>query len=293
MLSSIKTQIKVMRKGKEYKIAFIVTFSYSCLAFLYALVQNAGHDLSLMKDANQMVCFSGANIWWSTFCILWPFLIVLPFSTSYIDDYKNQLLPVYFSRVSKKDYYVSKLTAAFVGTAFIIAVSFLTNLILCNCFFPHNGNTWIGEYQMPNFYRGLLVTNIDYRTLYPSIPFLRVYLFSPFVYNLMYVLLFSLFSGLAGSFIMSLSFYFKKNKIILFAPFFILTQLLRVIDAQAFSKAVETQGLYSNVNIFAYFSPLFSKGLVPLFVPVISVFLLAAMTCLTIHAIHQDIRSLQ
>lgn len=146
---------------------------------------------------------------------------------------------------------------------------------------------------MPNFYRGLLGTNIDYRTLYPSIPFLRVYLFSPLVYNLMYVLLFSLFSGLAGSFIMSLSFYFKKNKIILFAPFFILTQLLRVIDAQAFSKAVETQGLYSNVNIFAYFSPLFSKGLVPLFVPVISVFLIAAMTCLTIHAIHQDIRSLQ
>lgn len=293
MLASIKTQIMIMRKGKEYKAAFIGTFLYSSLAFIYALIIYAGKDLSLVKDANQMVCFSEANVWWLPFCILWPFLIVLPFSTSYVDDYKNQLLHVYFSKVSRRDYYVSKLVAAFAGTAFIIAVSFLTNLLLCNCFFPHNGNTWIGEYQMPNFYRGLLGTNIDYDTPYPSIPFLRVYLFSPFLYNLIYILLFSSFSGLMSSFIMSLSFWLKKNKIILFAPVFIMTQLLRVIDAQAFSKAIESRGFYINVNIFEYFSPLFSKGLVPFFLPSIFILLFAIMICLTIFAINQDIRSLQ
>lgn len=293
MLSSIKTQINIMRKGKEYKLAFIITFMYTCLAFIFSLTEYAGKDLSVIKDADQAVCISGANLFWSSFCIFWPFLVVLPFSTSYVDDYKNQLLPVYFSRVSKRDYYVSKLAAAFVGTAFIIAVSFLANLLLCNCFFPHNSNTWIGQYQMPSYYRSLLGTNIDYRTLYPAIPLLRVYLFSPFLYNLIYILFFSLFSGLLGSFIMSLSFWMKKNKFVLFVPVFVTTQLLQVLDARALSKAIESGGLYININIFEYFSPLFSSGTVPFFIPVISVLLAAAMVRLTIYAIKQDIRSLQ
>ena len=293
MLSSIKTQINIMRKGKEYKAAFVITFMYACLAFVFELREFAGKDFSLIKDANQVVFFSGVNSWWMPFCMLWPFLVVLPFSASYVDDCRNQLLPVYLSRVSRRDYYISKLVAAFAGTAFIIFVAFLTNLLLCNCFFPHNGNTWIGEYQMPNYYRGLLGTNIDYRTPYPSIPFLRMYLFSPFLYNLIYSLFFSLFSGLVGSFIMSLSFLIKKNKIILFAPVFIMIHLLRVFDALAFSKAIESGESYINMNILEYFSPLFSCGIAPFLVPAIMALLVAAMTCLTMYAIKQDMRSLQ
>ncbi len=293
MLQSIKTQIKIMRRGKEYKAAFLITLLYACLAFMEALAKFAGKDLSLVKDANQVVCFSEANHLWSLFCIFYPFLVVLPFSTSYIDDYKNRLLPVYLSRASKKDYYIAKLVAAFVGPAFIIAVSFLVNLLLCNCFFPHNGNTWMGEYQMPNYYRRLLGTGTTYRTLYPSIPLLEVYLFSPLLYNLIYILLFSLFSGLLGSFVMSLSFRIRKNKIILFAPIFIMTQLLQVWDARSLSKAIESGGLYRNVNIFEYFSPLFSSGMVPFFIPAVSAFLAAVILCFTMYAVNQDLRSLQ
>lgn len=293
MLRSIKTQIEIMRRGKEYKAAFFITLLYACLAFMEALARFAGKDLSLVKDANQVVCFSAANHLWSLFCIFYPFLVVLPFSTSYIDDYKNQLLPVYFSRASKKDYYIAKLVAAFVGPALIIAVSFLVNLLLCNCFFPHNGNTWMGEYQMPNYYRRLLGTGTVYRTLYPSVPFLEVYLFSPFLYNLIYILLFSLFSGLLGSFVMSLSFRIRKNKIILFAPIFIMTQLLQILDARSLSKAIESGGVYRNVNIFEYFSPLSSSGIVPFFIPAVSAALAAAILCFTMYAVNQDLRSLQ
>ena len=69
--------------------------------------------------------------------------------------------------------------------------------------------------------------------------------------------------------------------------------LLRVFDALAFSKAIESGESYINMNILEYFSPLFSCGIAPFLVPAIMALLVAAMTCLTMYAIKQDMRSLQ
>ena len=160
IFSSICVQINTMFTKKEFKVAAVIALFYSCFAFAFTLTEFSGIDISKIKDANQLVCFSQSNRLWFFFSLLYPFLLVLPFSTSYIDDYKNQLLPVYISRTSRTIYYVSKLVASFFGTFLIIAVPFFINLILCNVFLPHNQNTWLGEYQMGNYFRQLLGTNI-------------------------------------------------------------------------------------------------------------------------------------
>jgi len=293
LLSSTKTQIVIMQKMTKYKFAFLITLAYACFSFCYILTEFSGVDISIIKDANQAVCYSQLNRLWFFFSIIYPFLIVLPFSTSYIDDYRNQLLPVYISRSSRKDYYVSKLIAAFVGTAVIIAVPFLLNLILCNVFLPHNYNTWFAEYQMGDYYRGLLGTNLLYHTAYHELPFLKVYLFSPLFYNIMYLLFFSLFSGLLGSFVLSLSFWARKSKIMLFVPTFIIIQLMQVYDAWTRSGAIDSGKTYTNTNILEYVIPSLIKGRSPLFILAIIGLFTAILVCSTAYAVREDIRSLQ
>ena len=109
IFSSICVQINTMFTKKEFKVAAVIALFYSCFAFAFTLTEFSGIDISKIKDANQLVCFSQSNRLWFFFSLLYPFLLVLPFSTSYIDDYKNQLLPVYISRTSRTIYYVSKL----------------------------------------------------------------------------------------------------------------------------------------------------------------------------------------
>ena len=106
IFSSICVQINTMFTKKEFKVAAVIALFYSCFAFAFTLTEFSGIDISKIKDANQLVCFSQSNRLWFFFSLLYPFLLVLPFSTSYIDDYKNQLLPVYISRTSRTIYYV-------------------------------------------------------------------------------------------------------------------------------------------------------------------------------------------
>ena len=278
---------------KEFKVAAVIALFYSCFAFAFTLTEFSGIDISKIKDANQLVCFSQSNRLWFFFSLLYPFLLVLPFSTSYIDDYKNQLLPVYISRTSRTIYYVSKLVASFFGTFLIIAVPFFINLILCTVFLPHNQNTWLGEYQMGNYFRQLLGTNILYQTSYTKMPFLKIFLYSPFLYNFIYLLIFAAFSGLLASFTLSLSFLYKKSKLFLFIPVFATLQLFRVYDSDLFSRSIEGGQTYVNFDILDYVVPTLLKGQDYAFFAKLVFIIFLAIVTLCIYGIKSDLKSLQ
>ena len=293
IFSLICVQINTMFTKKEFKVAAVIALFYSCFAFAFTLTEFSGIDISKIKDANQLVCFSQSNRLWFFFSLLYPFLLVLPFSTSYIDDYKNQLLPVYISRTSRTIYYVSKLVASFFGTFLIIAVPFFINLILCNVFLPHNQNTWLGEYQMGNYFRQLLGTNILYQTSYTKMPFLKIFLYSPFLYNFIYLLIFAAFSGLLASFTLSLSFLYKKSKLFLFIPVFATLQLFRVYDSDLFSRSIEGGQTYVNFDILDYVVPTLLKGQDYAFFAKLVFIIFLAIVTLCIYGIKSDLKSLQ
>lgn len=88
-----------MTKGKEYQAAFLVMLAYAVFSFVSTLIESSGMDISVIKDVNQSVCYSQNSRLWFFFALAYPFLIVLPFAASYVDDYKNQLLPVFWERL--------------------------------------------------------------------------------------------------------------------------------------------------------------------------------------------------
>ena len=292
-IKSLKVQIRIMCRSKGYRAAFLAVLCYACVSFLWVLSRYWGMDISRIKDANHLVGYSQMNQMWNFFAILYPFRVVLPYSTSYIEEYRNGLVPVYIIRSSRRTYYLTKLGAAFVGGASVIFLPFAMNLLLCNLFLPHNGNTWLGQYQMGNFYRWLTGTNLLYPVEYSKVPFLGVYLYSPFWYNVMYLLFFAAFTGLLGMVVLSLSFWWRKRRILLFLPLFVIQQLLQAWDAWALADAIQNGSVYTHLNLLDYVVPSFESGQNPV------LFLAMVVVCLLViglsaaYAIQGDLRDVQ
>ena len=292
--SSVKVQLKVMIWKWEFQVAFLVTLFYACVAFAFSFLgMHGAEDIFECMDANQGICYSQYNILWGLFGMLYPFLLVLPFATSYVDDYKNCLLPVYVSRVSRQAYYGSKLLAGFIGTAAMIGVPFLINLLLCNLVLPHNYNTWYGAYQLEGYSRMLLGTGADFETVSRVMPFLKVYSLSPFLYNVVYLLLLSAFSGLLGSFVTGFSFLFRKWKIVLFVPLFLLLRALQTWDTINYSRAGYGQGTYINYNPLSYVTPGYAMGHSGIFIFLFCLTLAGAALLFLLYGVKQELKSIQ
>lgn len=282
-----------MYRQREFKVAFLITLLYACLSFVYALDMTAGQELYSIKDASQYLCFGGYFPLWHYFQSIYPFLVVLPFATSYVEDKRNDLLPLYFARTSRSVYFSSKLVACFIGTAAVIFLPFLFNMVLCNLFFPHNNNTWIGEYQMLNFQGNVLGTNLMYKTPYRELAFARLFLNNRLLYSFIYLVAISLFSGLLGMAILGLSFVFSKSKILLFIPLFAVQHIFQTYDTKALNNAISNGDTYTNLNILEYFIPGFSKGQSPIFLVVVLGFLALFVLISFLFSQREDIRSLQ
>lgn len=292
-LYSVKTQIRVMYRQTECKVAFLITLLYACLSFVYALNITAGQELYSIKDASQYLCFGSYFSLWYYFQSIYPFLVVLPFATSYVEDKRNHLLPLYFARTSRRVYFSSKLAACFIGTAAVIFLPFLFNMVLCNLFLPHNNNTWIGGYQMLNFQGYVLGTNLMYETPYRELAFARLFLNNRLLYSFLYLVAISLFSGLLGTAILGLSFVFSQSKILLFIPLFAAQHIFQTYDTKALNDAISNGDTYTSLNILEYFIPGFSKGKSPIFLVIVLGFLALFVLISFLFSQREDIRSLQ
>ena len=293
MWNSIKVQLKIMRVSREFRVALLISSLYAVYAFVFYALEASKEDIFHVLDANEYVCFSPVNGLWNMFLMVYPFLVVMPFATSYISDYKNRLIVIYASRVSRRNYYVSKLVAAFVGSALVMMIPFLLNLLLCNIFFPHNLNLW-GIYPMRNYYGRLLGMNFAYGHISSQIPFLGVLLRSPILYGVLYIFLFSFISGLLGMLVMAISFVVKRFKLILYVPIYVLTQILSNIDMVILNAAIDGKETYVSYNFLDYFIPYnnwggFSLGVI---LAELGAMLLIIFLCFC-YAIHDDIRSVQ
>lgn len=295
MLSSIKVQLKVMRVSREFRIAMLISFAYAAWAFMFCALEARGVDLSQVEDANQYVCFSPLLGVWNIFMMIYPFIVVMPFATSYISDYKNRILVLYASRVSRKKYYISKLIAAGIGSALVVAIPFLINLLLCNLFFPHNLNTWRGSYPLKSYCDALLGARVDYIPLNEQLPFLKLFLASPALYNLLYLIMFAFLTGLFGILAMACSFVIRRTKILVYILIYALVQIMQNVDGKLLSAAIDgKRECYLCINLITYFLPHENNSgfAVTVLLTEIGMILLVIFLC-SVYAINDDIRSVQ
>ena len=292
MTASIKVQIEIMFHKREFKIAMLISLGFTCFAFFNAIKMNWGIDASEMWDATQNLCYGVGNPSYSMLIFLFPFLIVIPYASSYIDDYRNQLLPVYAIRSSRMKY-VSKLIACFIGTSLVIAIPFLFNFLLMNLFFPHSRCLLPGGYPDSVFCQNVLGIGSVYKSNYPVMSFLGLFLDNQILYSLLYLVIISIFAGWMGTFVLGLSFIWKYSKLFLFLPVFVLFQVLSTLNNYLFDRAVENETFYTNIDIMSYVLPIQYNNQSPYFFAGFLLVTAIIIIITTVYAVKHDLESIQ
>ena len=253
MRQALKTQWYLMLRTIEFKLAFSLVTALTLFSYLSEVVSCWGAEISTIKTASDQVAISAYGGVSTYLVYLLCFAIVLPFSLSYVVDRENQATVFFLSRSDKKTYLRAKMSMCFIGGAILVALPLLVNLFLCAVTFPDTHTYYIGSYGTGNYARSLTGTNQLYSSVHPSISFLKVYLWNPWLYHLLYVFLLSAFCGLLSMTVLAFSFFFSRHKIFLFLPVYVFIRIFKVVDSFLFSRAMAGTGRYVNCSIMEYF----------------------------------------
>lgn len=219
---NLRFQLKKMIRSLQYRVAFLISSVCVCLALFLEVWKNRGVDRFAVVSASEAVCGYGLSYGWKIFSAIWPFLIVLACSTSYVSEKKNRCVSVILVRTNWKSYLRGKLAVSAIGSMSVVLIPLLLNMLLCYFIFPNNLNLSWGAYEDNMYEISLLGENLFYSSVNPQYLFLNIYLESPVLYQLLYFLILGVFSGICGAFVMAISFVFSGNIMILFLPIYLI-----------------------------------------------------------------------
>lgn len=248
-LNNLKFQLGIMFNKIGFKISFSFILIMSLANSLYWAKWSVGQDISMVPAASQAFILNSCAPLNSKLALLYIFVLLLPFSFSYLTDRRNNMLPILQTRCGIKNYYFSKMIATFIGTTIIFFIPFVISIILNQVIFPSEGLQVNGsELYSYNYTATITGSNVFAKTVGKSVPFIRLFLDHPQLYNVLYAFFFAVFTGILSVFVYSLSFLIKKYSIILLFPLFVLVLVQKKVDTiiTAYSP------LYVNVNMRDY-----------------------------------------
>ena len=202
-----------MLHKKEFAVAFCVMMAFAVLALYQA------ETFLILIDNRLELDYNNVSAEWMTtlirflpggqrFVYLFSFIVVLPFSMSYLAELESGMIPVLLVRVSKRKYWLSKALTCFIGNVVIIAVPLLFNYLLARIAYPTPlpNAIGIGGYG-DGFFNWLLAGDLSYSDItckYPIIPMISLMLNHRWLYLLIHIVMLALASGFAGVFLLFL-----------------------------------------------------------------------------------------
>lgn len=142
----------------------------------------------------------------------------------------------------------------------IIFIPFFLNILLLIITFPENGNTYFGFYNSSQYTSDLTGSNVVISTFGKGLPLLGLYISNSIIYNALYVLFLSMFSGLMSAFALTCSYWIKRFKVFVFLPVFLLFFITKTINEFSFNSSK-----YLNTNLLDYVTVNSSAGKFPPF----------------------------
>ena len=265
MKRTLRFQLSRMVRCREYRVAMLLSSLVACGAFLAEVVANWRLDRSAILSAGEVTALYGIGRGWNVFSALWPFLVVLPFATSFPEDRKNQCLAPVVTRSSYGDYLSSQVLASGLGSASVVFLPLLLNLLLCYLAFPSNHNIKLASYQGNMYAAVLLGENRLYTSLGTTYFLLPLYFFSPFLYQMMYLTVLGLFSGLCGAAVTALSFRCFQSKILLFLPLYAVSVITLYARGIWMNAALHSGARYFDPYLCDYLAPFASRDCSPVY----------------------------
>lgn len=224
----------LMWKRKSFLFVFWGLMIVSiAMPFVYVLTHWGAYSY-MLPSADTLFMGNGDSDTWMYIKQLYPFFIVLPFGFSYIDE-KNAGVDMYIqTRGERRTYYISQLITCFLGTAFVFLIPFLMNVILNGIMFPITGNSYIATtYAYDTNWVNAIVGYGQKTTNGWILKSLAIA--HPQWYNVFYVFILSIASGVMGMLVYAISVLVKRNRLVVLIINYLLFKVLEV-----FSKLVGT-----------------------------------------------------
>jgi hypothetical protein len=234
-----------------------------CLFFnLYYVVSYWGWDNQLIPPAHFFFMgYLPTEFHFSEIIILiMPVIVSMVFATSAVDDRRLGLPALLYTRSSAKHYASAKLTTGFLGTFFVFFAPLCIGLLLHVLGFPLEGDRSFDNQSLFGWFARSL-DGMAYRYT-DSHDFPGLFYLSPYLYDLFYAFLYSLFAGVASVFAGGISLFVRKSKLLVLAPFFLFTILLNWLEmivetvATSRGKALTVHLSYRHYVMAGAFHPL-------------------------------------
>ena len=263
MKKLLKYDLAVMVHKKEFAVAFCVMMAFAVFSLFqtekFLIVWDNSVELDFNNPAPEwMTVFTPFLPAWQVFTYLFAFLVVLPYSMSYLTELESGMIPVLLTRVSKRKYCLSKALTCFIGNAVIIGVPLLFNYFLCRLAFPTDLPNSIGSggYCIPAFNALLNGEAADgfLTCKYPIVPMLSLFLNHRRLYLLVHIGMITLASGLAGMFLLFLSLFIGRYRAFLFLPVFLLVRFSAMLQVNFMNAATQDfSKQYVSLSFMEYF----------------------------------------
>lgn len=206
MYQFLKIELKNCINKIEFKIIFGIVFAFCMAGFLLEVASDYGQSYQFVRSAGECVFLQSAEAEFllKNLNLLLPIFTGLIYAGSLLDEKRVHIAGNLVIRGGKKKYLWAKAVAVFLSAFVLFAVPLFINLGLCYLFFPLEGSDsmWLEPAYL-----------IGVSAYFPQcmLDFLRIQ--SPILYNLTYIFIYALCSGVLALLAYGMGFLFQNKKL--------------------------------------------------------------------------------
>ncbi len=223
-------QLSVLFHKKGFQVSFMAVLAYVLLTYLFYVFKLWGYDVSDMYHPAVLSALnSDAEFSWF-FMMYYPFIVVLPAGFLYMADRDTSMYIIIQAQQSKRDYYIAKYVAAFSGGFMTFTVPFFIGLLLNVLTFPLEATGTLTNFE---------IYSRTYYMYADSYLFSDLYLSNIYLYCIVTILIFGVFSGVISVFLVAVSTFRIKYRIFMFLPFYLIIYCIRQMGDWFHEQAIE------------------------------------------------------
>ncbi|MBD7912904.1 hypothetical protein [Clostridium cibarium] len=229
MKKLLHMDFKNIINSMNFRAISIIMISIPIICFLVNCKISYGLPIQFVRSSLEENFLNGTvsrhvKLW---FILIFPLLSMMLCSDIYSIQYNNGIYKSIITRCSKKKYILSKIIVVFALTFSVIFISLFINQVLCIITFPLKGLD--NAMALPAFDIGYFNYS-DSRFL----DLLRVQ--NTCLYNLVYMLIYSLVGALYAIIALSTSFFIKNSKVFIISIFIIYFGVYEFFITQGLEK---------------------------------------------------------
>ncbi len=209
MKKMIKFEMSRAIENKMFYVSLFIGLMLSVLHIIIKVIPVANNPLEFFSGSgypksvfNTWMCGS-SNVFYSIYLSIFPIIATVPYATTYCSDRKNGYMKNILQRAKKSDYMVAKYITSFIFAGITVVIPIIVNLCITAAMLPS-----LKPVENMTFYNA-------------SGMFADIYYKHPYIYILLYILVYFMFAGVLATLSMTAYYFIENTFLVTLFPFVI------------------------------------------------------------------------